>query len=455
MRGMNGTAGRTTRARLLRGTIAGGVGGALAACGGPGSGAGGGSATQSKQPVKLSFEWPTYTQPKQDWAQWAVNTYMQKYPHVTVEPLWNTNPTQILTTTLASGQPPDVGWFGSGHWPFYQAFQPVEQFMSARKIKVDDYFPKLVEAMKWRGKMLAFPMGINTTALFINKSHFQKAGVSLPTDDFTWDDLVANGKRLTTGEGAQKVWATDAAAGYYSNLWPPQYGGSWIDADGTKVTVNNPQTVKVFTLMRDVWDKYGIAPTPKEFAEISPNATAPFTDGRIAAFVGGTWGIDPGRKVQSFDWDIVEPPTLVDGGKKYKGAFAGTEEIFVMKASPKQEAAADFAAWMVGPEQLTHAGNVGQIIPAHKKTAETAFVNPGGETRPKNLQAFVRAANYAPAMIPHPAYGDLSKAWAASYSKWVGTAAAPEAVLSAQAALDEAQKEMQRILDEWNRANPM
>jgi multiple sugar transport system substrate-binding protein len=444
-----------TRAAVLRGALAAAAAtatGALAACA-TGSSAGG-ETSPSKKPVKLSFEWPTYTQPKQEWAQWAVNTYMQKFPHVTVEPLWNNNPTQILTTTLASGQPPDVGWFGAGHWPFYEAFKPIEQFISARKIKMEDYFPKLVDAMKWRGKMLAFPMGINTTAMFVNKAAWQKAGLPVPTDDFTWDDLVNVGKRLTTGEGPQKVWATDAAAGYYTNFWPAQYGGTWIDADGTKVTVNNPQTLKVFTMMRDNWDKLGIAPNPKEFAEINTNATAPFTEGRIAFFAGGTWGIDPGRKVQSFDWDIVEAPTLVDSGKKIKGAFCGTEEIFVIKGGPNEEAAADFAAWLIGPEHLTHAGNIGQIIPAHQKTAQSAFVNPQGETRPKNLQAFVRAANYAPAMIPHPAYGDLSKAWAASYNKWAGTAAAPDAQLTAQAALDEAQKEMQRILDEWNKAHP-
>ena len=99
--------------------------GAARGCGGSGA-----AGTQSKQPVKLRFEWPTYTPPKQEWAEWAMKTYSAKNPNVTIEPMWNTNPTEKLTTTLAGGQPPDVGWFGVGHWQFYQAFAPVEPLMA-------------------------------------------------------------------------------------------------------------------------------------------------------------------------------------------------------------------------------------------------------------------------------------------------------------------------------------
>jgi ABC-type glycerol-3-phosphate transport system substrate-binding protein len=344
-----------------------------------------------------------------------------------------------------------VGWFGVGHWAFHQAFKPVEPFLAARKVRVEDYLPKVVEAMKWRGKMLAFPMGINTSAVFMNRPLFQRAGVPLWGDDHTWDDLIVAGKRLTSGEGPQKVFATNAA--YYTSQWAPAYGGAWLDADGTKVLVNNPQTLKVLTLLRELWEKHGIQPNPKENADIATSATIGFTSGRYASTPAGTWQIDPTRK-ESFDWDICEVPTLVDGGKKVKGAFCGTEEIFVVKGGPNEEAAADFAAWLAGPEHLTWADNKGHIIPAHQKTAQAAFVNPQGETRPKNVQAFVRAAAYAPPIIGHPHYAELNKAWAASYNKWMGTKDAPANTLAAEQALREAQTEMQRVLDDWNKANP-
>jgi len=82
----------------------------------------------------------------------------------------------------------------------------------------------------------------------------------------------------------------------------------------------------------------------------------------------------------------------------------------VIKGGPNEEASADFAAWLAGPEHLTWAGGKGHIIPAHQKTAQSAFALPQGEARPKNIQAFVRAASYAPPIIGHPDYAKLNGA---------------------------------------------
>ncbi|HEX2032632.1 MAG TPA: extracellular solute-binding protein [Chloroflexota bacterium] len=448
---------KLTRARLWRTALAGAAGtvgaAVLQACQTRPGGEGG--AAPSKRPVKLTFEWPTYTPPKQEWAEYAMKTYAEKFPHVSFEPMWNTNPTEKLTTTLAGGQPPDVGWFGVGHWQFYQAFKPVEPLMAARKLKVEDYFPTVVEAMKWRGKMYAFPMGINTSAMFVNKGIYERAGVPLPTDEQTWDDLVNTGKRLTSGDGAQKVWANNAQ--YYTPTWSVAYGGSWLDPDGTKVTLNNPRTLKVLTLWRELWEKHGASPNPAEYAEATTASGGQpyslFTGSRLAQMAAGTWGLPPARK-EGFDWDLAEVPALVDGGRRYKGAFAGTEEIFVVAGTPNEDPAADFAAWLCGPEHLTWTGNRGDIIPAHQKTAREAFVLTGSETRPKNLQAFVRAVEYAPPIAPHPLSTTLQRAYATSVAKWLGSAADPTNTLTAEQALKEAETEMQRLLDEWNREHP-
>ncbi len=126
----------------------------------------------------------------------------------------------------------------------------------------------------------------------------------------------------------------------------------------------------------------------------------------------------------------------------------------MVKDTANVEPAADFAAWLAGPEHLTFAGNRGDIIPAHQKTAKDAFVLSGGESRPKNLQAFVRAAAYAPPIAPHPRNADITKAYNGAVAKWLGTPAEPTNTLTAQQALQEAQTEVQRVLDDWNKANP-
>src|SRR5688500_9073971 len=68
---------RTRRALLTSAVAAGSL--VAAACG---AGDGGQTANATKQPVRLTFEWPTYTPPKQEWAEYAMKTYSQKFPHV-------------------------------------------------------------------------------------------------------------------------------------------------------------------------------------------------------------------------------------------------------------------------------------------------------------------------------------------------------------------------------------
>src|SRR5919108_889008 len=93
---------RTTRACLVRGPARSAAAALVLAACGP-AGTGGAPAAATTKPVTLVFEWPTYTPPKQEWAEHAMKTYAQKFPHVTIEPMWNTNPTEKLTTTLAGG----------------------------------------------------------------------------------------------------------------------------------------------------------------------------------------------------------------------------------------------------------------------------------------------------------------------------------------------------------------
>jgi hypothetical protein len=66
----------------------------------------------------------------------------------------------------------------------------------------------------------------------------------------------------------------------------------------------------------------------------------------------------------------------------------------------------------------------------------------------------VRAAAYAPPIAPHPRNADIQKAYNGAVAKWLGSPAEPTNTLTAQQALQEAQTEVQRVLDDWNKANP-
>ncbi|MER3405884.1 MAG: hypothetical protein C4289_12605, partial [Chloroflexota bacterium] len=88
--------------------------------------------------------------------------------------------------------------------------------------------------------------------------------------------------------------------------------------------------------------------------------------------------------------------------------------------TPNELPAADFAAWLVGSEHLRWAGSQGHILPALMKVAQEVFMPPSSDSRPRNQQAFVRAAQYAPPIIPHPEYTTLSRAYNTAVAEWLG-----------------------------------
>jgi multiple sugar transport system substrate-binding protein len=50
------------------------------------------------------------------------------------------------------------------------------------------------------------PYAVNRFAIMYNKSIFDKAGVPYPTDDWTWDEYREIAKKVSSGEGANRVY---------------------------------------------------------------------------------------------------------------------------------------------------------------------------------------------------------------------------------------------------------
>ncbi len=107
---------------------------------------------------------------------------------------------QALLTSIAGGVEPDVFYVDIFWWlelATNGALLPLDDLMAASGVKKDDFIPSLVEAFTYQGKLYGIAKDFNTLGLFYNKDLFDKAGLSYPTDDWTWDDLKAAAAKLT------------------------------------------------------------------------------------------------------------------------------------------------------------------------------------------------------------------------------------------------------------------
>lgn len=241
---------------------------------------GGGSSTASGGKSVLKFAYSQdymFLTPEAGKKYWGdvKAEYEKKYPNVTVE--INAIPggyTDFVTKmSLLYRDPstaPDVsqipteqigGWVNSGY------FASLNDKVSSAAWWAD--IPDSVKALDtFDGTVYAANQGVNTTGLWYNMPVFEKAGIAVPWQPQTWQDIIDAGQKIK--DSGQDVWPTEWIGGVGSGVSgfqfsaQPMFIGSSApqaqSADG-KWIVDSPGIRDVLQFYKDLSDKGIAAPT--------------------------------------------------------------------------------------------------------------------------------------------------------------------------------------------------
>ena len=137
------------------------------------------------------------------------------------------------------------------------------------------------------------------------------------------------------------------------------------------------------------------------------------------------------------------------GGKDYQGTGMWTEEFFIEKDTKHQAEAWDFLQWVTGPDLVGWATKEGHIVPGRTDVANSpTFLQ--AFPQPKNIAAFLKAADLAVPTSVHPESPKLGKA----IGDGVGLFLANPQKASAAEALQQTNQQIQQILDAFNASHP-
>ncbi len=146
----------------------------------------------------------------------------------------------IIDTQLAGNNAPDIIQFG-GNWPDYQQYlEPLNGFLGNElQINTPEQFDQtaLIPATAADGNLFVVSLGTNTLILAYNKTMIEAAGVALPKDNMTWDEMIAYGTELKAKlpEGvAPYVDNSTNQANYLSYFYTQQGTQLWTLDDGGK-----------------------------------------------------------------------------------------------------------------------------------------------------------------------------------------------------------------------------
>jgi multiple sugar transport system substrate-binding protein len=308
---------------------------------------------------------------------------------------------------------------GGVHWDIIQVategvqlfatrglLEPLDPYLKQDKAVVAEYLndvnPNLV---KWNkqygspdGKTYYIPIGFNTMCMWINKDVFHKAGVDVPTDDWTWNDFRAAGKKIKSRTGA---FLYPATAEYFIGVmpWLLTNGASTLSADWKRATCSSDRAIEAAEFARSlVVDK--LSPPPGgTFDRFTLTA-----QGKMASFGGGRWPILNIRQLKAVNKMVI----LAWPHKRvHRGSPVGWGAYPILKAAQNKDDSWQFVKYLMskhGTEYFAKLG--GTIVPSRRSTANSrSFL----DNSPPGTEKLYQALDYA-TPIPSPAKGNLVQA---------------------------------------------
>ncbi len=283
----------------------------------------------------------------------VIELFEAAYPEITVigEPNGGAGDHfQILDTQLSASNAPDIIQFG-GNWPDYQQYlEPLNGYLGEQLlINTPETFDQsaLIPATAADGNLYAVSLGTNTLVLVYNKTMIEAAGVDLPADNMTWDELIAYGEELKANlpDGVfPYVDNSTNQANYLSYFYRQQGTPLWTaDEGGTSyATVDSAKAwLQMWADMRDA----GLIPDPDTtytYTEDGPDSSA-LVAGK--AVMGLIWS-NQVAAYQAAMTDQLGMTTLPVGGED-SYVIQMSQYLGINGASENKEAAALFVNFFV------------------------------------------------------------------------------------------------------------
>ena len=154
------------------------------------------------------------------------------------------------------------------------------------QMKVDDFFPGILEKHQQDGGTWALPLVTSYNVIVYDKNLFDAANVPYPEPGWNWADFVATAQALTDLEGETVQWGFTTNFSYPIDFIEARAGRPFIDETTQPPTINfeHPDVVAAFQWYADLVHVHGVMPTNEEEENLARSVSVGFgNNGRGAA----------------------------------------------------------------------------------------------------------------------------------------------------------------------------
>ncbi|WP_427115644.1 ABC transporter substrate-binding protein [Pseudarthrobacter scleromae] len=229
------------------------------------------------------------------------------------------------------------------------------------------------------GIIPAIPSDLTAVGLFVNKSLFDKAGVSYPTDiaqAWTWDEFVTAVNEVREKAGAKYGFVMDRS-GHRLRAMMYEFGSTAFAKEGDKYSADD-EAVETLEYFQKINDDQTM---PKSVWLSGEDGNAMFKSGQVAAYYSGSWQVaDFNKNIKDFEWLSVPLPKKEVSATNLGGGF-----MIAFKDTGADEEAKKFIDWFYEDANYTEFAKLGGYLPVKDLQVEYPFQQASFELYQKQI----------------------------------------------------------------------
>jgi multiple sugar transport system substrate-binding protein len=376
----------------------------LAGCGTDSTSSGGGGGTT----IQI---WEGYTQVEAKAFAHLVSEYEATHPGQKVNTLYvnSDNTLQKVLTAVRGGSPPDIAYL-YGSWAPNVAQIPqvvnLTQVVQRPGVNWNDFWTGERAVATVNGKVIGIPALVDNLAVVYNKTLFAKAGLQPPGPGWTWQDFVADAKKLTNpaikqfGTAYVTPGTEDTVWHWEPLLW--EAGGQLLTPDNKKAAFDSPAGLASLNTLRTmaVTDKsMYLDPSDSAYGNL-------FNSGKIGMLVTGPWDLATFNNVK-YGVQVMPSYPGTSGGHQ---TISGPDNWVIFNNGPARTAAAEqFLLWLTAATQDKYFAVQTGDLPIRQSVGNDASVTQQMNTAVPGMAAFIsNLGNVQQARPQIPQYPKIS-----------------------------------------------